>query len=247
MKVYLQREGGEFSNINYLTAWLGFKEFGYETEFFCWDQIGQLNLARETIVTGGIPAVVKCLERLGFSVPDLPSIPPELAEYAGRRCHFATLGEVRERISNEEASPVFVKPIPRDRKLFNGTVVRRFRDLLPTAALPPETPVWCSDLVQFVSEYRVFVHQREVIGCKHYKGDFRVFPNFGVVDSAVAAFSTQPAAYGIDFGVTTSGETLLVEVNDGYALGCYGLGETRYARMIETRWRELVGLDAGDF
>lgn len=35
-------------------------------------------------------------------------------------------------------------------------------------------------------------------------------------------FSDAPNGYGIDFGVTDDGRTLLIEVNDGYALGSYG-------------------------
>ena len=51
-----------------------------------------------------------------------------------------------------------------------------------------------------------------------------------------------PAAYGLDFGVTADGRTLLVEANDGFALGCYGLDPVIYAEMLEARWCELAGL-----
>lgn len=46
--------------------------------------------------------------------------------------------------------------------------------------------------------------------------------------------------YGINFGVTSKGETLLVEVNEGYALGCYGLFLDLYVKLIITRWAELT-------
>ena len=137
-----------------------------------------------------------------------------------------------------------MKPQPSDRKLFNGQTVRCFRDLLPTSGIPAETPVFGSEIVTFESEYRVFVLRGEIVGCKHYKGDFRRMIDFQVVDSAIAAFHTAPVAYGIDFGFTNKGQTILVEVNDSYSLGCYGLGPTRYAAMIESRWNEMVGLCA---
>ena len=44
--------------------------------------------------------------------------------------------------------------------------------------------------------------------------------------------------YGINFGVTSKGETLLVEVNE--ALGCYGLFPDLYVKLIITRWAELT-------
>lgn len=41
---------------------------------------------------------------------------------------------------------------------------------------------------------------------------------------------------------TDDGRTLLVEVNDGYALGCYGLQHNLYAKLLAARWAELVGV-----
>lgn len=62
-----------------------------------------------------------------------------------------------------------------------------------------------------------------------------------VIECAIKDYITAPNAYGIDFGVTSSGETLLVEVNEGYALGCYGLFPHLYAKLVLTRWAELTG------
>lgn len=46
----------------------------------------------------------------------------------------------------------------------------------------------------------------------------------------------------MDWGVTEDGRTLLVEVNDGFALGNYGVRLFEYTAMIEARWRQLMGL-----
>ena len=53
-------------------------------------------------------------------------------------------------------------------------------------------------------------------------------------------FTTAPAGYAIDFGLTDKGETLLIEVNDGYSLGCYGLVYLDYAKLLSARWAELT-------
>ena len=74
----------------------------------------------------------------------------------------------------------------------------------------------------------------------HYKGEFRVFPDFSVVDAAVATYLPSPSAYGIDFGVTQDGRTLLVETNEAYSLGCYGLTPLLYSTFLECRWHELA-------
>ena len=51
---------------------------------------------------------------------------------------------------------------------------------------------------------------------------------------------TAPAGYGIDFGITDDGKTLLVEVNDGHSLGNYNLRPVEYAKLLEARWDELA-------
>lgn len=44
----------------------------------------------------------------------------------------------------------------------------------------------------------------------------------------------------MDIGVTQDGRTLIVEINDGYALGNYGLNPLKAAIFFERRWRELT-------
>ncbi len=36
-------------------------------------------------------------------------------------------------------------------------------------------------------------------------------------------------------------QSLLIEVNDGYALGSYGLFYPDYAKLLSARWAELIG------
>ena len=49
-----------------------------------------------------------------------------------------------------------------------------------------------------------------------------------------------PSAYGIDFGVLSSGQTALIEVNDGYSLGAYAIEAKSYTDLLMTRWHELL-------
>ena len=98
----------------------------------------------------------------------------------------------------------------------------------------------CSEVVEFVSEYRAFVLEGELLDLRHYKGDFRLFPNTAVIDAAVGAYTHAPVAYGIDFGLTRDRQTLLVETNEAYSLGCYGLAPLLYSTLLEHRWNELT-------
>ncbi|WP_296701025.1 ATP-grasp domain-containing protein, partial [Thiocapsa sp. UBA6158] len=50
-------------------------------------------------------------------------------------------------------------------------------------------------------------------------------PDSTTIDGMIAAHEADeapPAGYALDVGVLSDGETALVEVNDGYALGYYG-------------------------
>jgi hypothetical protein len=63
-----------------------------------------------------------------------------------------------------------------------------------------------------------------------------------VIRSSIESFDDRPMGFGMDWGITSDGRTLLVEVNDGYALGNYGIPGAAYTALIEARWRQLMGL-----
>ena len=49
------------------------------------------------------------------------------------------------------------------------------------------------------------------------------------------------AMYGFrELGAEIIRRTLLVEMNDTYALGCYGLPSLFYAKLISARWSQLL-------
>ena len=240
MIAYIQKHQGEFANINTLTAFLGFREKGYELCCFEFAELSELEIKADSPVVGGIPVVAAALAKLGVTVPELPSIPEQIKNFAGRVAWQGTMQDARNAVA--EGRSIFVKPTPIDRKLFAGVVFRTFRDTIQTAHVPPDYPVVCSEVVDFVSEYRGYVLDGELLDLKHYKGDFRLFPNTAVIDAAIAAYTHAPGAYGIDFGVTREGLTLLVETNEAYSLGCYGLTPLLYSTLLERRWNELSSI-----
>jgi hypothetical protein len=68
------------------------------------------------------------------------------------------------------------------------------------------------------------------------------------VDDAVrvlAGSSESLAGCAVDFAVLNSGDTCLVEVNDGVFTGQYdGVSDDDFAAMYVARWRELLRLHA---
>jgi len=225
-----------------------FWQRGYEVVRFEYEEIalGKLDddlLERpdEMVVRGGVETIRQLLVRAGRPAPPNLDLPASLQPWIGRRAWEATLGEVRAAMGTERFEPLHMKPL-RHHKLFTGMVVRSFRDLIPTAGLPATTPVLAQQCIEFRSEWRTTILRRRILNVGHYKGDPLLFPDADRMRSALAAFEERPISFAMDWGVTSAGETLLIEVNDGYALGNYGGSGADYTAMVEARWRELMGL-----
>jgi len=235
-KVYIRCREGHPDNPNMFAAYDGFRQLGVETASFeGFGDIGTLSdLGPEVALSGFVGDVLAALKQLGKPSPPNIDYPDELRPWMGREVWRSTLGKIRRTVD-----PVFFKPV--EEKLFTGFVWRSpDGDRMRVATLRDDVDVWVSECVDFVSEYRCFVNGGKIVGCRLYDGDWSRAPDRKVVESAVAAYRSSPQAYSIDFGVTSDGRTLLVEVNDAYALGAYGLPSVLYANMVEARWSELM-------
>ncbi len=244
MKAYIEKLDGEFRNDSAYTAWRGLAGRGCEIEFFSAVEIEDLALTPRTPVVAGIPTVHRALQRLGCEIPALEPIPPEVKTYAGRDFGLCTLGEARRKFA-DECGPLFIKPPAGQSKIFNGHVIAAFRDLIQTSHLPNEQIVWWSQAVEFVGEFRGFVHRGELVGFRHYYGDFRAAADFNVVEKAMQEWTQRPIGCSMDWGVTKEGRTLLIEVNEGHSLGCYGLVSHLYAPLLIDRWLEMTAESTG--
>ncbi len=203
----------------------------------------QLPLGRDTFIAGDMDAMHGAMRQLGIPVPAPDDYPAALGEFLRRRVWTSTLGEVERALESGSTPTTFVKPADR-RKGFTGVVCYSERDVAMLGNVSRRQRVRCSEVVRWVSEYRVYVVDRRVVSVGHYDGDPTVPLDFGVVEAAVDAYRRSgqaPSAYGIDFGVLSTGETALVEANDGYALGAYGIDADSYTELLMRRWDELLG------
>lgn len=247
-----QDEDGEWLNENLYKAAEGFRKRGQEVRPYTITQLwdGELPLSRDTIVCGGVGAVREALKQIGRRPPDPLDYPPCLRRgFLDSEPQERTLGDILAQVAKPDFRPVFIKP-SRDHKRFNGLVVSEFADLLRIGGnIDPSTKVWVMRPVDFQSEYRVFVHKGEVVGVRHYRGDPLVFPNEETLRKLLRrAQAMVQIAYALDVGVAHFPErpekirtpTLLVEANDAYALGAYGLPSLTYVQMIEDRWHQMM-------
>jgi hypothetical protein len=191
------------------------------------------------LVAGRLPFVRAALQRRSVAVPApldyLGASPSSL----GRGVWPSTLGAVAASLEHR-GEPVFVKPRG-TAKRFTGRVVTEVGDLRSLPVRSASTPVWCSEVVEIVSEHRVFMIHGRVVGTCHYDGAAAVPPEDGAVDAICADVMTSvPAGCALDVAVLTDGTVVLIEGNDGYSLGRYGLDGETYAALLLARWAELV-------
>lgn len=241
-RVLVQQKDGDYASEEDYVAKIVFTVKGYLVGFFTWEDLkaGRCSLSRETLLVGGPRSVHEALRQIGVPPPSTLNLPERLEAYRGRRVWATDWGTIHREFLQGRTEPLFVKPLE-ELKAFTGYVLRTKSDLEPTIRFSAGMKLLASELVPFRSEWRYYVLRNEVIGIGHYEGDVFRYPDPETVRAAVRDFQAEaPVAYGIDFGVTEDGRTLLVEVNDAYSLGCYGLSPPRYAEMLEERWLEMV-------
>jgi len=218
-------------------AALGFRARGTETvPFYGFGDIRSLSdLGHDTGLAGFVGDVWEALDHLHIPRPPSLDYPPSLKAFLGRSIETLPLSEVRT-ITHRR---LFIKP--HKQKLFTGFVTSgTFEDQVRLGPYDDDELCWVSPPLPFQAEYRCCVLRGDILAARHYKGDWSRPLDRNVVLEAVQAYHDAPAAYTLDMGVTTGGQTLLIEVNDGFAFGPYGLPATLYAQMLEARWQELV-------
>lgn len=237
-KVYIRYKEDLPESEMMFSALAGFEARGTEVApFYGFGDIQDLpDLGPDVGIVGYIGDVWRALRKLGLPKPEPLDYPEDLAYLLGRTLEKTKLGEAR----NGRYPNTFIKPV--SHKVFTGFVMTgSYDDAIRLAPYPPDEDVWLSPVVDFLSEYRCFVLEGQILDVRLYKGDWSKAPDRKTLEGAVAAWKTQPVAWTLDIGVTSKGDNLLVEVNDGYSFGNYGLLSTSYAQMLEARWGELVG------
>lgn len=245
MRVHLRKTfEGEYASVNFAVAADGFRIMGWELSGH--QAINDIlpTLKREDIVVDFVDESLRALKHLACALPAVDTYPDALKDFLGRKIWTSTIDVIA---SAPDKWPVFVKP-REDSKNFTGVLVRSTRDLVGCGDPMRDAPVWCAEPVNFLSEWRCFIRYGSILDVRRYKGDWRVSPDPKIIETAVAAWTEKPRGGALDFGVDDKGRTLLVEANDGFALGSYGLLSRDYARLLSARWTQLTATpDACDF
>jgi hypothetical protein len=237
MKAFVKVNNGTFPNVNFYLAWEAFNTMGYSVTLFEEKDIDNLDITADTPVFAGVTIFRRIVDKLGIDYKPFDCYPDVLKPYYGRNIRKSTLGEERAKY-DKNPIPVFVKPVLP--KQFIGQVWNSILQLIPLANIPDTAEVWVCDVIDIKSEFRVYVHDGDILGVKHYYGDWNAVPHKPLVEEVVRNYKPCPIAYGVDIGVTNTNDSFVIEANDGCNLGNYGLDSIHYGEMIVARWFEIV-------
>lgn len=186
--------------------------------------------SKNYVPVGTVEYVEKYCRLNGIKLPDNISYPPALKKYLKRNIVKSTFEEAPDNY--------FVKP--QKTKLFTGGIKNQIPEKVDGS-----TPVWVSEPIDFIAEYRYYINRGKVVGHSRYDGndDCDIEPSFEYVMQIVHDYINSPIAYAIDIGITSDRESMLIEVNDGWSLGLYPWGtmtDFAYVELITNRWKQIA-------
>lgn len=238
-KVYIQKPAEQFEDDWLYAAWFGFQQRGMKIFFF--SDINEVPVSINNIVVAHVEPTLEYFKKLKIKIPVAFNVPTELKYYAKRDTYVSSIKEFK---ANEKL-PVFVKPAFRIKSFGVNSHFATGVMSEPSSKSgifynsDDYESLFVSEVVDIVSEYRCFIHNGKLVGIQNYSGDFTVFPNPTTIHLMIEEFNPS-VAYTLDVAITASGQTVLVESQDMWAIGNYGLSPKIYARLLLDRWLELV-------
>jgi len=209
------------------------------------------SLTRNDLVIGDTDWTRRSMKSLRMQMPEAPDYPKCLEHLLHRKIEITTLGKVQKQLEEDPSKEIFIKPA-KDTKAFNGLVEPKDQMLwYVLEEFGPSYPVVASEIVNFVTEYRVYCIKGEIVGVSYYCGLKEHTLDLDIVKEAVKVHFEHEKLDGcvLDFGVVLKkdadgnevSQTTLIEVNDGYSIGFYeGVPEDKYVDMLIARWAQLV-------
>lgn len=215
------------------TAMYGAIESGQEFRLISYEDLekGRYdNLIRDNLFVGSVEFMKKVFERIHITGVRVP-------KNSNRESKLITLKEAKEKASKGEF--LFIKPL--DIKLFTGFVLDGCihsclndipEDYEVLSYEPFGSPI--------ESEWRLYIRNGKIEDSRHYSGDFKISPNYSYAKSVIEENVDFPVCYTIDIGILENGANVVVEFNDMWAIGNYGMDNYIYLRMLKERYFEIV-------
>ena len=237
MKVYIQQVNGNYADDWSFAAYIGFNKLGAEIINF--EEIEEVPLRKDIVVVAFVEDTLKYLQYLNLEIPKPLNIPKSLELYSNRT-FIPSIKFSDFKKDNIFDNKFFIKPANKTKEFMSG-VVSTMKTL--EGVVNDDSIVFVSEIIDIESEWRVFVHDKKIIGVQNYAGNPFLIPDEFVVNQMITKFDNQPIAYTLDIGVNKIDHQLqsfIIECNDGWSIGNYGLEGKAYAKMLRDRWFEMM-------
>jgi len=238
-KVYVQLKNGYPINVDIQNAIDGFEYLGYDIEGFTFEDIisGKMDYrAKNNPFVGSIDGMSMLFKNIG-KYPKPIDFPESIIDSGllNRQIVTMKLNDFVDGFKRTQ-KPMFIKPV--QTKLFDGALISKDEHL--SYLRMENCDVFVCNPIDILSEHRVYVHNKKAIYSCNYSGDFRISPNFEYVDKLIEGYRDQPCSYTIDVAILKDGSMTVIEFNDFWAIGSYGLYCVDYAQMLLDRYCEIV-------
>ncbi|MDD5649395.1 MAG: ATP-grasp domain-containing protein [Candidatus Nanoarchaeia archaeon] len=225
-------------------AFHGFEELACDiTVFRDWLCFNKEEFEKFDVCVGGVNLCHWAFLKLGIKNYNISCYPEQLKDFFHREINQVEV----KKVIKEYPRNKFLKPI-RPKQFQAFTTKKMFNSKnISLINLEEHEKIYVSELVDFKSEWRVYVNSKEIRNICFYKGDCCLLPDIKTIRTMIKVWKTCPCCYALDVGIVYNYlkkkfETILVEINDFYSIGNYGLESVEYAKMLYLRWKEICSL-----
>lgn len=210
------------------SALYGCIETGKDYKLVTFDEVksGRFDsLIKTNLFVGSVEFMNEVFKRVGIENVRVP-------KNSNRKSEIKELGEVIDKTN------IFIKPL--EIKLFTGLVLDgSINSCLENIDL--KTKVLVYDVLNNIeSEWRIYVLNNKIEDSRNYSGDFMLSPNYDYIESVIRSNDNFPCSYTIDIGIIKGDENVVIEYNDMWAIGNYGVSNDIYLRMLKNRYFEII-------
>ncbi len=226
-------------NVDSSIAYHGLEEMNASIDIVTnWWKFNSEEFKKYDLCVGGVFDCKYALKRIGVDNYDISCYPNDLSLFfKNRNIQKSRAKDIIPCMSLcNDIGHRFVKPV--SPKKFNAFTTDNKDAIEALYNVDPDEEVYIADIVNFISEWRVYVQLNKIIRICNYAGNPQVFPNTTVIRNMIDSWAG-PCCYALDVGVVGH-RTTLVEVNDFYSIGNYGLHPSEYVEMLTLRWTELT-------
>ena len=157
------------------------------------------------------------------------NVPTELFPFTGRKIsNIYTQNDIK----NEKFDKTFRKSL--------YTIKHKSNGIIHTFNIEDILNFQISEVIDILSEWRVFIFKGKIQHISNYSGDCMVFPNPNEIEKMVKAYSSAPKAWTLDVAVTPKNETVVIECHRFFSCGLYGFSDHAIIpKMFSQEWYEM--------